>query len=818
MNPLPSVKLRLFLTCWILFAVHFATNVVREHYPAFSLAEHGTFQVDEYQGFHSDIFAHTDGHSYIGNNVATSVVAAAPLFLFDPVLDALEARGRSQVRAQGTPPQGDYWSKYPLRQRFFAMVKERGLHLRFGAATFITSAFLMAPLSALFVVLMYSLLVSRGLDWARAAWFAFLFAFATPVFFRTAHLTNNMFVMYGTFAAFCLLWDRAGEADAVSLGRRLTAGLCAGFALAADYSGVVPLVCLYGYLVFGRLSSVSLVRSVRESIPFILGSVPPVLFLLYSQWAMYGHPFLPGQYWMPAVNYTDRGWRGFSPPALDLFLLNLFHPSYGMLAFAPLLLLGMIPALRYRSDRLLLPRRERVFVAGFVTLFLLFCAANQYSRMQWNCGFRYLLPLVPLLFLAACDHLARLPRAALVAVSVPALAHSWILCMARDCLPPGDSWRYADSFLSWLRDLQLETVPASYTRIWNEGIQLPWLAVWRHASPGGPPILHSPWLPIAILAGCGVVILAIWRGVARRDLAPPTAERDQSAAKPLPTVEVVVPVLNEAHVLEKSIRTLRGFLLEHFPYPARILIADNGSTDGTGDVARRLTERYEDVSMISLRQKGRGRALRAAWTQSTADIVAYTDVDLSTELPALEKLCRAIHEDGYEIGTGSRLLRGCQVTRCFKREVISRAYNLFLKCALWTHFSDAQCGFKAVSRRVVDELIPLVKDQAWFFDTELLVLGEKLGYPIKDVPVRWIEDLDSRVKIISTAWEDIKGVCRLRWLLWSGQLPRTLPARRRPEPVRSADAQPPPTGRRVLAGAGSNEGSVRGESQERADG
>jgi len=249
--------------------------------------------------------------------------------------------------------------------------------------------------------------------------------------------------------------------------------------------------------------------------------------------------------------------------------------------------------------------------------------------------------------------------------------------------------------------------------------------------------------------------------------------------QPPPTVDLVVPVLNEVQALEQSVHTLREFLGNSFPYPWRIVVADNGSTDGTREIAERLAEEFDDVRAFSLDQRGRGRALRRAWTQSDADIVAYTDVDLSTELPALEKLCRAIHEDGYEIATGSRLMHESRIKRGLKRDVISRCYNAFIKCVLFTRFSDAQCGFKAVSRRVVEELVPQVKDEAWFFDTELLVLGEKQGYGIKDVPVVWIDDDDSRVKIVSTAWEDIKGVMRLRMHLWSSDFRRSSQLARR---------------------------------------
>ncbi len=230
-------------------------------------------------------------------------------------------------------------------------------------------------------------------------------------------------------------------------------------------------------------------------------------------------------------------------------------------------------------------------------------------------------------------------------------------------------------------------------------------------------------------------------------------------------IDVVIPVLNEAHVLEKSVATVRDFLSRHLFHIWNIVIVDNGSTDGTLEVAQKLASEYADVRFVRLDEKGRGRALREAWVTSTSDVMLYTDVDLSTELAALPKLVNALVEEDYDIAIGSRLTRGAETRRCFKREITSRVYNVFIKCVLFTKFTDAQCGFKAVSRRVVDEVVPQIKDEYWFFDTELLVLAEKQGYRIKDIPVLWIEDDDTRVKIIPTAWEDIKGVFRLRWLL-----------------------------------------------------
>lgn len=231
-------------------------------------------------------------------------------------------------------------------------------------------------------------------------------------------------------------------------------------------------------------------------------------------------------------------------------------------------------------------------------------------------------------------------------------------------------------------------------------------------------------------------------------------------------IDIVVPVLNEAHVLERSIKTLTAFLTRQVPFDWRVVIAENGSTDGTEAVARRLESEIPGIDLMVIGQRGRGRALRAAWGRPGADIFCYTDVDLSTELEAFPKLFAALLE-GYDLAIGSRLAAASQTRRSFKREMISRSYNQILRWALQVGFSDAQTGFKAITSEIARQVLPLVKDESWFLDTELLVLSEHLGYRIKDIPVRWTEDDDSRVKIIETAWEDLKGVARLRRTLRS---------------------------------------------------
>ncbi len=226
-------------------------------------------------------------------------------------------------------------------------------------------------------------------------------------------------------------------------------------------------------------------------------------------------------------------------------------------------------------------------------------------------------------------------------------------------------------------------------------------------------------------------------------------------------VEIVVPVYNEAAQLAERIIALRAFLDESFPFRALVTVVDNASTDDTSAIAGELATRLPGVASMRLESKGRGYALRAAWSTSDAPVVAYMDVDLSTSLPALLPLVAPLLSGHRDVAIGSRLARGAHVVRGPKRELISRAYNLLLKCALRGRFSDAQCGFKALRRDAALRLLPLVEDNEWFFDTELLVTAERLGLRIGEVPVDWVDDPDSRVQIVSTALSDLRGIWRL---------------------------------------------------------
>jgi len=226
-------------------------------------------------------------------------------------------------------------------------------------------------------------------------------------------------------------------------------------------------------------------------------------------------------------------------------------------------------------------------------------------------------------------------------------------------------------------------------------------------------------------------------------------------------VEIVLPVYNEKRVLEGSVRRLHGFVSNGFPFSSRIVVVDNGSDDGTVAVARRLSYELDDVEAIRLPEKGRGRALRAAWSAGSARVLCYMDVDLSTDLGGLLPLVAPLLSGHSDVAIGTRLHRDARVRRSLKRELISRSYNQLLRLLLGTRFSDAQCGFKAVRAEVAAALLPLVADDEWFFDTELLVLSQRLGLWIHEVPVDWVEDADSRVQIVPTAAADLRGVLRL---------------------------------------------------------
>lgn len=226
-------------------------------------------------------------------------------------------------------------------------------------------------------------------------------------------------------------------------------------------------------------------------------------------------------------------------------------------------------------------------------------------------------------------------------------------------------------------------------------------------------------------------------------------------------VDVVLPVYNEENILERTVETLYAFLENDLTYDWNIIIADNASNDNTLRKAVELSTRFERVKWLHLPRKGKGRALRKAWLESDADIVSYMDVDLSTGLEALPKAIEAIL-NGYDLAVGSRVLPNSKTVRSLKREFISCCYNILIRVLFSTHFTDAHCGFKVANVKAVKEIVPLIEDEEYFFDAELLILTAKRGYKIKDIAVSWVEDKDTKARIAKDAYDDIKGLLRLR--------------------------------------------------------
>ncbi len=495
-EPAPPARLgtglRLFLTGWLIFSLHFATNIVREHYPAFSLAERGTLRVDPYLGLHPDLFEIPGRGAFINNNPGASLIAALPYAVTRPLIDRVVDRVQARRASAGTPLSADYDDPRPNRKKFFAQVRERGLDVRFGLAALVIHLFATAPFSAAMLVVMRRWLRRAGLRAHASTALALLYGFGTPIFFRSGFLNQNLFVAHFTLLAVALL-PLAHERDATTL-RRALAGACAGAAVLCDYSGIVGLLAI-GLFALAQHTARSgrFVLGCRDTLPVAAGAIPPLAVLLGYQALAFGHPFLPAQHFMPPTEFSVSGWNGFALPAADLLLQNLFDPRFGLFAFCPLLALAFAaPLPSTRRPRLASRPLLVLGIAYFVGL-LLFSSANQFARLQWNTGVRYLVPAVPLLFLPLADVLLRLPRQLAWLLGVLAVAHASVLAMVR------------------------EDVPTSWLTVATSGLQLPALTVvgkmrgqYVESFAGGAP---DP-LPLFLLALA--VIAVIWSPAGHR--------------------------------------------------------------------------------------------------------------------------------------------------------------------------------------------------------------------------------------------------------------------------------------------------------------
>lgn len=432
----PSIAWRLFFTCWIVYALHCTTDVVREHYPAIALGDDFTFRLDPFGGLHPDLFETPGRGWHIGNNPGVSMFAAIPYALARPIIDPIVSRVQAGRIARGdtVPPVFD--SPRAHSPQFFAEAYRRGLDVKLGLAAIVMQVFFMAPASALGVVFVFLALRWILRSDRDAAWLSLIYAFATPVFFRTGFLNHNLMLGHIAFAGFYGLWNPGGGEWPARRTRTFLAGLAGGTAILFDYSGVIFLLGLFAYVLVRRWREGGLAPAFRDGTTYVLGSLAPVFLLWFYQWRAFGNPFLPGQHWMPPVEYIDLGYQGYSAPQLELAASLLFDPRYGLFVAAPILALAVAaPFLKARPENDL-PRMEKwTCLLLFLTL-LIFFAGNNYTRLQWNTGVRYLTPILPFLFLPAAIVLARLPRLAFHAIAIGSLTLNWSMSMNREVWRP----------------------------------------------------------------------------------------------------------------------------------------------------------------------------------------------------------------------------------------------------------------------------------------------------------------------------------------------------------------------------------------------
>lgn len=487
------MRIRLFLTCWVVFCLHYATDFVREHYLVISMVEDGTFDLGKYYGLHEDIFKNPPnakhGGVHHGANPGISMLAAIPYAVTRPLVDRIVARSLESRKQEGTDTLAVYNDPREARVKFYQQARRLGLDVRFGLVGIITMVLCMAPLSAFGVVVLFRIMEGAGLSEQRALWLSLVYAVGTPVLFRTAYLNQNLGLGISAIAAFLLLWNPGGRIRMSDDRRVVLAGLAAGFSLLCDYSGSLALGILGLYAVALGYESNRWGGFVRQGVLYTLGALPMILTLWWYQWAAFGNFILPPQTWMPPTQlYSDVGLIGVTGPNLQLLTSLLVDPRYGLFIAAPLLVLSLGAPFVVRDRRSFLPMREAIVCLAIGVAYVVFFSAIAYTRLQWSTGIRYLMPVVPFLFLPAAAVLLRLPRAIGFCVVLLAVTVSWSMAMVRN----------------------QHGVHTNVIRVFIEGLQLPWLTTLQKMGAQYIPWLEGRASAIPAFLFCGVLIAAIW--------------------------------------------------------------------------------------------------------------------------------------------------------------------------------------------------------------------------------------------------------------------------------------------------------------------
>jgi hypothetical protein len=510
-----GIAVRLFLTCWLVYGLHFATNIVREIYPALALGDHFSFRLDEYANLHPDIFEKQGYGWHINNNPGVSMLAAIPYAISRPVIDRMVAsvRQRRAANAQAEPPA--YNSPWPMAREFYQEAWRRGYDIKFGLAAWVMHIFCMAPISALGVIVMFFVLRLIFSDRA-ALWLALLYAFGTPVFFRTGYLSHNMMLGHFVFMGFVVMWNPGHSERWTSQTRFFLGGLAGGTAFLFDNSGVVLLLALFIYGLLQRWRQWHpervtengrnrIVDVARHGFWYVLGTLGPVGLLWFYQWRSFGHPFYPGQHWMPPVHWSGQGYQGLSWPQPELLLSSLFDYRYGLFVSCPILLLALIAPFMNRVGRRSLPWLELWTMLGFFAALWLFCGGVHYTRLQFNTGIRYLASVLPFLFILTTLSLMRLRPRIVYFLAVLSIAEAWSMAMYRD----------VERGLGVLDPI---------LHVFIGGFQLPALTTLSRMGDQFGEFVANGVSPLPIFALSGAIIYGLWASFSR----PPSCSSEQS--------------------------------------------------------------------------------------------------------------------------------------------------------------------------------------------------------------------------------------------------------------------------------------------------
>jgi hypothetical protein len=459
-------SVRVFFACWLVYTVFWAPYIVREHYPAVTLAEQGSLDVERYLGWSDDLFRGPRGGAYINNNPGASLTGAIPLVLFRPLLARVDEWNQKLPR-KSRKIDSDEW---------YWLAARDGRIFYFLLVGFITVAFVMAPLTAAVIGWLCSKLIEAGVPGRFAAGAALLTGLGTPLLFRTGHLNHNLLVADAGFAALLLLWDP--KERSLHPARAFCAGLLGGYSLLCDYSGVVVIITAGAYV---WLRARDRGQRLRTLLAFAGGVIPGAAALLvYQGWA-FGSFYLPSQQYMPPTAPTSQGYRGLSWPSPALAWALFVDPRFGLFAYCPALILALFAPFAKRG-KYRLPRRETWLLLGYFGIFVVFCSANQYSWLQPLTGFRYLVPVVPGLALLAIQTAQSLPRWARIAISWGAVLQSFLIAAVHE------------------NDLRL-----SLATLWQRRFEMLWMLrlSWAGLSQG--------WLAVTELIAAALLAVALFQ-------------------------------------------------------------------------------------------------------------------------------------------------------------------------------------------------------------------------------------------------------------------------------------------------------------------